>query len=136
MIKTSLESIQPESQKLLGIYRGVVEDNSSDPQEAGRIKVRIFGIHTSKKTKSSDGREGIPTEELPWAEPALSLFEGSISGFGAFTIPLQGSHVFLFFEGGNPMKPIYFASAPGRPREKPDTSKGFNDPDGNYPTIK
>ncbi|MFW6014833.1 MAG: hypothetical protein ACOCRK_00180 [bacterium] len=41
--------------------------------------------------------------------------------------------MFLFFENGNILKPIYFASAPGRPTEKPDTNTGFNDPDGEYP---
>ena len=133
MIKNPLSSLQPDSNKLLGIYRGVVEDNKSDPLKSGRIKVRVFGIHTHIKEKTS--REGIPTEELPWSQPALSLFEGSVSGFGAFIVPLQGSHVFIFFESGNPMKPIYFASAPGVPTEEVNTEQGFNDPDGLYPTI-
>jgi hypothetical protein len=65
MIKNPLSSLQPESNKLFGIYRGVVEDNRSDPRKAGRIKVRVFGVHTKKKTKNSEGTEGIPTEELP-----------------------------------------------------------------------
>jgi len=135
MIKNSLHSIQPEISKLFGMFRGVVESNDSDPSQSGRIKVRIFGIHSPKISLSEDGTEGIPTKELPWAEPALGLFEGSVSGFGAWTIPLQGSHVFVFFENGNPMKPIYFASAPGITSTAPNTSEGFNDPDGEFPTL-
>lgn len=134
MIKNPLSSLQPEPNKLFGIYRGVVEDNRSDPQRNGRVKVRVFGVHTLKKVKDENGLEGIPTEELPWSEPALPLFEGGVSGFGMFSVPLQGAHVFVFFEAGNPMKPIYFASTPGMPASSP-TDEGFNDPQKNYPTI-
>ena len=115
---------------LTSIYRGVVEDNK-DPQSAGRCKVRVFGIHSPNKIKTAS--DGIPTNELPWAQPALSLIEGSISGYGFFGVPLQGSHVFLFFEGGNHLQPRYFATAPAIPCNIPDGSKGFNDPDGVYP---
>ena len=136
MIKTPIKQIHPTDTKFHGMYRGVVESNASDPMKAGRVKVRIFGIHSPKKTLSSDGTEGIPTDELPWAEPALGLFEGSVSGFGSWSVPLQGSHVFLFFENGNPMKPIYFASAPGITTEAPNADEGFNDPLGEYPKME
>lgn len=131
MIKNDLESVQPDSNKLHGIYRGVIEDNSSDPLKSGRCKVRVVGVHTDEKEKSE--MDGIPTDELPWAEPVLGLIEGSVSGYGGWSVPLQGSHVFVFFESGHPMKPRYFGSAPGYPTESPDGSKGFNDPDEDYP---
>lgn len=134
MIKTNLSLLQPETTKLLGIYRGVVEDNKSDPSKAGRVKIRVFGVHSPIKVKTKT--EGLPTAELPWAEPALGLFEGSVSGFGTWTIPLQGAHVFVFFEGGNHMQPRYFASAPGIPTEKADIKQGFNDPSGEYPKLE
>ena len=113
-----------------GIYRGVVEDNN-DPEMLGRCKIRIWGIHTD--IKEAGELEGIPTDNLPWAEPCMGLVEGSITGAGLFSIPLQGSHVFLFFEGGNWQSPRYFATVPGRPTEAPDTTKGFNDPAGEFP---
>lgn len=125
-----MKNLQPSDYKLNGIYRGVVEDNL-DPEKAGRCKIRVFGIHTSNRIKSDT--DGIPIEELPWSQPALSLFEGSVSGFGGWNVPLQGSHVFLFFENGNILQPRYFASAPGIPEEKPNESNGFSDPIGNYP---
>ena len=130
MDKNTLKDVKLPQDKLNSIYRGVVEDNV-DPLKAGRCKVRIFGIHTSMKTKSAT--EGIPTSELPWAQPALSLIEGSISKYGLFGVPLQGSHVFVFFEAGNIMQPRYFARAPAIPTEGPMASKGFNDPAGVYP---
>jgi len=133
-----------ESEKLLGFYRGVIEDNN-DPEKAGRVRVRIFGIHTEKKLK--DETEGIPTEELPWAEPCMPLIEGSISGFGAWSVPVQGSHVMVFFADGNIMQPMFFATLPGIPEKKQPLKKtvvtqeqnlpkniGFRDPDNQYPT--
>ena len=130
MIKNSIENIRPKSEELSSIYRGVIEDNN-DPEKAGRCKIRVFGVHTANKYKSNV--DGIPTDELPWAEPAFGLFEGSMSGFGSWTVPLQGSHVFLFFEAGNILQPRYFATVPGTPTEAPENTAGFNDPDENYP---
>ncbi len=130
-IKNPLNNLKADDGKLYGIYRGVVE-NRVDPDKLGRCQIRILGVHSELKDKNVT--QGIPTEELPWAEAAMGITEGSVSGFGLWSVPLQGSHVFVFFENGNMMQPRFFASAPGLPMESPDTSKGFNDPDGNYPS--
>ncbi|HRR48408.1 MAG TPA: phage baseplate assembly protein V [Bacteroidales bacterium] len=131
MIKNEFTDMTLPRDKLLGIYRGVVEDNV-DPLEAGRVRVRIFGIHTPQKTKTA--LEGIPTDELLWAEPAYGLIEGSISNYGVWGVPLQGSHVLVFFENGNILRPIYFATLPGGSSSPPtDTLHGFVDPSGTYP---
>lgn len=129
-MRTDMKHFSPKVQQFGGIYRGVVEDNN-DPLRMGRCRIRIWGIHTDVKEETE--AEGIPTDKLPWSEPCLGLLEGSVSGAGLFSVPLQGSHVFLFFEGGNWECPRYFATAPGKPTEGPDTTKGFNDPDGAYP---
>ena len=120
----------PKKTTLNGIYRGVIENNN-DPDMLGRCKIRVWGIHDELKDEAK--AEGIPTEKLPWSEPCLGLMEGSVSGAGLFSVPLQGSHVFLFFEGGNWQSPRYFASAPALPTEAPDPTKGFNDPAGEFP---
>ena len=130
MIKAQPSDYQPPKSRLNSIYRGVVEDRD-DPLEAGRCRVRVFGVHTVVLTKTTIG--GIPTNELPWAQPALPIIEGAISGYGLWGVPLQGSHVFVFFENGNHMQPRYFAAVPGIPASGPDTHQGFNDPDGEYP---
>ena len=118
--------------RLDGIYRAVCESRD-DNLQLGRIKVRVFGIHTHIKNKVENAI-GIPVDELPWATPANPISEGSISGFGSFSVPLQGSHVFVFFENGNPKNPVYFASVPGITKDKPNKDLGFSDPDGIYPT--
>jgi len=53
---------------------GIVED-VLDPLEAGRIRVRVFGVHTANKTV-------LPTEGLPWAQAAAGCFDGTFSGVG------------------------------------------------------
>lgn len=133
MLKNDPRDYTPVEDRLNGIFRGVVEDNN-DPEKMGRCRIRVFGIHTEKKNK--DEKEGVPTEELIWAEPALGLFEGGQTGFGSWVVPLQGSHVFLFFENGHIMKPRFFASVPGLPTDKNHGFKeedGFSDPDSEYP---
>lgn len=130
-MRNRFTDLQMESTNLNGFFRGVVEDNE-DPEKRGRLKVRIFGIHSTSKI--SGQVDGIETDNLVWSEPALPITEGSQSGFGAFSIPLKGAHVFLFFENGNPLSPRYFASSPGIPQNKANPKEGFNDPDGVYPT--
>jgi len=51
-----------ETDKLYGIFRGVVEENN-DPDKLGRCKIRVFGIHTANKT--NEEIDGIPTDHLP-----------------------------------------------------------------------
>ncbi len=113
------------------IYIGVVEDNN-DPNKTGRVKVRILGLHTSIKMKSST--EGLLISDLPWAIPANPIQGGSISGLGWSGVPVLGSHVAIFFIGGDHNFPVYFATIAGIYTSKPDTTKGFSDPTGKYPT--
>lgn len=129
MSRVDMKHIKVKKQSFGGIYRGVVENNN-DPDKLGRVQVRIVGIHTDDKSD----KNGIPTDMLPWAEPCFGLMEGSVSGYGSFSIPVNGCHIFIFFEGENWECPRYFATAPGKPETKPDVSKGFSDPSGSFPS--
>ena len=90
--------------KYPGIYRALVLDNN-DPNQYGRIKARIYPFFAD-----------LEAEEVPWAVPAFSLFEGAglngSEGIGSFTVPKVGAYVFTFFEGENIYQPVYFAEAP------------------------
>jgi len=152
MIKNDPNDIKRIDEKLYGIYRGVIEDND-DREEftsdeityrgTGRCRIRVWGIHTKKKSKTVV--EGIPTNELPWAEPANSILGGSITGVGLWGVPVQGSHVFVFFENGDHMQPRYFATVPGINQVNSDgdgyintgleNGDGFQDPDEGYPNT-
>lgn len=87
--------------KCQGNYRGKVVD-TADPLQLGRIRIRVYGM-----TEDSQ----IPVAALPWAIPAMPISDGAGSGTGSFFVPEVNSEVFLFFEEGNPMSPVYFAEA-------------------------
>lgn len=54
-----------EDHYFIGNHRAIVEDND-DPQKAGRVRVRIYGLHSPFGTET-------PTGDLPWAQPCLSI---------------------------------------------------------------
>jgi hypothetical protein len=65
-MEINYENFGQEDFTFQGMYRAIVEDNA-DPRQIGRVRVRIFGIH-------SFDEEETPTEHLPWAEPCLALY--------------------------------------------------------------
>ena len=66
---------------------GVVEDVKDD-LKLGRLRVRIFGIHSDDKTK-------VPTKELPWAQVLLPT-----TGAKTTSGPREGDWVQGFFQDG------------------------------------
>lgn len=92
--------------KFNGFYRAEVKSNK-DPLSKGRIKVHIPGIYPEKFEKDLDN--------LPWAEPAMPIFGGSGEAnfdganleTGVTSSPHKGAFVWVFFERGEHMKPIY-----------------------------
>jgi hypothetical protein len=83
-----------------GFYRGKVVNNK-DPLNSQRVKLRVIGLH-SQNTSDNETLDGIPDDQLPWAEQGGMFLEGTY-------IPKIGDFVFLFFENGNHNKPVYFA---------------------------
>ncbi|MBF84639.1 MAG: hypothetical protein CL489_09205 [Acidobacteria bacterium] len=114
------------------IWEGVVENNN-DPLKANRLQVRILGIHTPQKVKSET--EGIPTEELFWAQVSMPLTTGLNSGVGQNLNVPKGTQVNGYFRDGDNMQlPVILSAIGGiNPDTKPPTSQGFSDPDGIYP---
>jgi len=112
------------------IYKGVVEDNN-DPSKMGRVRIRILGIHTHKKEASDSS--GIPSNELPWCNPAHPIFSSSVTGVGVWKPPVNGTWVYCFPEDELLQRWVYFASLSGFPQEKANSDLGFNDPNGEYP---
>lgn len=101
-------------------WMGVVEDRK-DPDQLGRVRVRVFGLHT-------DNKEMIPTDSLPWATTIQS------NNIAASYTPKEGDWVVGFWlDGPNSQVPIIMGTIAGKPKDKADTTKGFFDPSGVYP---
>lgn len=76
-------------------YLGRVVDNK-DPLYQGRARINVFGI-----------LDGIPTEDLPWAEQIAGLSFGGNFGNGNISIPRIGAIVAVHFEENNYYKMNY-----------------------------
>ena len=113
-------------------FFGVVED-ILDPLKVGRVRVRCYDWHPSDKG-------ALPTNQLPWAQVMMPANNAAISGIGTSPNGLkQGSWVVGFFlDGDQAQRPFIMGSIPAIPSHKADKdnkNKGFNDPEGRYPTV-
>ncbi len=105
-------------------FLGVIEDRN-DPEQLGRFRVRVLGLHDPSKTL-------LPTKDLPWA--TVLLPSGGNSGLGQ-TPPfyVHGTWVYLTFRDEDKQEPLIHGALAGKPVKISDASVGFNDPDGKYP---
>jgi len=108
-----------------GFYIGVVEDRH-DPKLMGRVRVRVFGLH------SSDRVNEVPIDSLPWSmvmHPA-----NASSTAGAISQLVEGTWVLIMYLDENMQDPIVIGSLPSTlGSQTPDYSQGFSDPFGVYP---
>ncbi len=100
-------------------FVGIVEDNM-DPTNAGRIRVRVFGIHPPYETGE------VLTPDLPWA----FLVNGT--GGKMFGIPDEGDWVFgLFLDGRDGQHPIVFGVINGVKATLPQIGGSYDNFDPN-----
>ena len=116
----------------VALYLGVVE-KIWDPLKMGRVRVRVFGIHT--EIKKWAGLKGLPVEKLWWAMPMFPVQSPTIDQLCDFQVPKQGSIVLCTFLDPYYQKLVYLGTMPRIPLEKPRWSKGFSDPDGEHPNL-
>lgn len=108
------------------LYAGVVEDNN-DPLKRGRVKARIFGVH------SPDLGE-LPTEDLMWLPVMTPTTSPSISGIGSNPYLLNGSNVILIPVDEEKQQFIIIGTLPTySPELGHDTTQGFCDPNEVWP---
>lgn len=101
-------------------YVGIVEDRA-DPLMAGRVRVRVVGLHIHDKTV-------LPTEDLPWAmvmQPATST-----SGMGSVAAgPAEGTSVIVIFNDyPDNQQPIVIGALGGIPQPQQVFIDRFEDP--------
>jgi hypothetical protein len=84
---------------------GVVVNNN-DPLQAGRVRVRIYGVHTEDLNL-------IPEESLPWAIPIIPTTEDGVSGLGRSSKLKPGAMVMGYFADGSQSQiPVVMGSIP------------------------
>jgi uncharacterized protein involved in type VI secretion and phage assembly len=83
-----------------GKYAGVVTDNA-DPQAIGRVRARVPEVLGE-------------AEETGWALPCVPWGGGHNRGF--FALPEIGDTVWIEFEAGDPMRPIWTGTFWGAPQ--------------------
>ena len=112
-------------------FHGVVEA-VDDPQKIGRVRVRVFGVHSATKERSDTN--GIATEELPWAFVSQPVTSAAMNGIGRTSELLAGTWVHGITRDGDGFQDlVIIGTIPGIPLEKPNTKVGFSDPSGTYP---
>jgi hypothetical protein len=101
-------------------FEGVVEDRI-DPLELGRVRVRVFGIHTEDLAL-------IPREELHWMQVMLPVTSPSNSGNSETAQLLEYTHVIGFFrDSDNCQDGVVIGTVNGIPQKFRDLTRGFND---------
>ena len=87
-------------------FVGVVED-IKDPLKQGRIKVRIFGVH-------SDNISEVPKSALPWAQVVAPVTHGGTSGINGTAVGIKPyAQVFgMFLDGKHSQLPLVLGSIP------------------------
>ena len=77
-----------------------------DPEQLGRIRVRIYGIHSENKTDISDA-------DLPWAQVVMPIGEGGTKGLGNnLGIQVDSLAFGIFLDGANSQLPLVVGSLP------------------------
>lgn len=101
-------------------FIGRVIDNN-DPLFLGRVKVRIYGIHTSNK-------EDIPDYSLPWAQVVIPVTEEGTTGYGGNSRLVVSAQVFgIFLDGKNSQLPLVLGSIPKIEKDVSGQSIGNDD---------
>ena len=116
-------------------FTGVVEDRN-DPLQVGRVRVRIYGLHTDDKSL-------IGTPDLPWCDVLMPTSTASLSGLGLSPHGLvEGTTVMGMFRDESDMQDfVVMGSLFGLPSDKwkipngdgdaaigRSADHGFNDP--------
>lgn len=113
-------------------FFGIVEDRN-DPLKIGRVRVRIYGLHT-------DDKQLIASPDLPWAQVLLPTTSSGVSGIGTQHGLVEGSTVYGFFRDTDTCQdPVVVGVSVGIPVDgyhetttdvllTRSTERGFNDP--------
>lgn len=97
-------------------FVGIVE-SVKDPLKMGRVRVRIFGIH-------SDNHSDIPQTALPWAQVVAPITQSGTSGRNGTPVGIKPSALVfgIFLDGKHSQLPLVLGSIPKIDGAAPPTS--------------
>lgn len=101
------------------LYRAITENNL-DPEELGRVQVRIYGVHSFDDKREL---EGSVTSDLPWAEVIGGTEFGLNQGVGASSVLRNGTLVWVLFEEDDPNRPTILGTIKGKENGQSDINK-------------
>jgi hypothetical protein len=90
-----------DSRWFIGEVKGI-----NDPARLGRVRVRVFGLHTTNTSK-------IALTDLPWANVVIPVTQGGVAQVTQPTGIQIGARVFgVFLDGGHSQVPLILGSIP------------------------
>lgn len=112
-------------------FTGVVEDRI-DPLQLGRVRVRIFSLHSEERIVNERTGQGIPVDELPWATPIRPITSAAMDGIGDAPVGIvEGTWVVGFARDESMNDLFVLGTIGGIPEDPPkdnEGKKGFVDP--------
>jgi hypothetical protein len=111
-------------------FFGIVED-VNDPLQLGRVRVRIYNIHSFDEAR-------VRKEDLPWAHIIMPASSASFNSVGVSPNGLLvNSTIFGFFaDGEEQQKPMILGTLPGIPQPNPEDVDPNNIVDDNHDVSK
>lgn len=106
------------SEQYLGMYPAEVV-NVEDPEKRCRVKVNVFDL-----------TDGVPVNDLPWANQTLPL--GSRPGEGGINPMQKGDKVWVQFVGGDLRRPVVIGASQDSPDGKVNLSPTGSHGEGAY----
>lgn len=99
-------------------FVGIVE-SVNDPLKQGRVRVRIFGVHSANTSE-------IPNDALPWAQCVAPITHGGTSGINGTPVGIKPyAQVFgMFLDGKHSQLPLVLGSIPKVEGPNPSVSGG------------
>lgn len=118
-------------------HYGIVENSNDsthiDGKKLGRCQVRVFGKHSENKTNENTD-DYLPTNLLPWFEVMLPVTSAGQQQNIDTPFLKNGSTVIIDYLDSDEQYGIIRGVLLRQPTTLPDTTKGFSDPNEEYPT--
>lgn len=107
-------------------FIGVCEQHEGDPLDLGRIKVRVFGLHSGNEVD-------ISVNDLPWSPVVVPVTQPGTAGLAQPFGIQAGARVYgIFLDGKLSQQPLILGSIPSETSYSQEFLGGYGDGSGNF----